>query len=186
MILITLNLIDVLNQLTIIHENDDIYLLSIDLPTLETMNLEHEEGKIIYDYAGWVGFKLEATVKGCKICMLFLSTNNRCLPQSSLTTSRSLSRLNHPSKELFNLVKKAENFFRKAKIHEKSVEYISTLMAEDTDVTLGHSLAHNLREMAIQKYFHLHIHIRAQYITEQLGLKKQFASKAAAARTTIL
>ena len=55
------------------------------------------------------------------------------------------------------------------------------MMAEDTDVTLGHCLAHNLRKMAIQIYFHLRIHIRAQYITEQLGLKKQFASKAVSA-----
>ena len=69
----------------------------------------------------------------------------------------------------------------------RSVEHISTMMAEDIDVTLGHCLAHNLREMAIQQYFHLRFHIRAQsYITEQLGMKKQFASKAAAARTIIL
>ena len=95
--------------------------------------------------------------------MPFLSTNDPCLPQPSLTTLQSLGRLNHPSKELFNLVKETEHFFHKANIHEKSVEHISTMMAKDTDVTLGHCLAHNLCEIALQNYFHLRIHIQAQY-----------------------
>ena len=72
----TPNLIVILNQVTIIQEHDDIHLLSIDLPTHETMNSEHEESKIIYELAGWVCFKLLATVEGCKIFMSFLSSNN--------------------------------------------------------------------------------------------------------------
>ena len=67
----TPNLIDVLNQVTIIHEHDDIHFLSIDLPTFKTMNSEHEKGEIIYDLAGWVGFKLKATIEGYKMCMSF-------------------------------------------------------------------------------------------------------------------
>jgi hypothetical protein len=179
------NLIDCLKNVTPLQTD-----LSPDVPHDAASELDYvkpgpEEEKVLYDLAGWVGHAIKSSVNGCYVCLPLLSDASPSLPQSSFTTVRSYGRLNHPSQSLLTLIREAELFFRNTNVINRSIEELSTSMIKKCKQDLGNCQNHNLLEMAVKQFYSLRIHVRASFITEQLGLKKQYASKSAAARTTI-
>jgi hypothetical protein len=157
----------------------------IQLPFIDVDNPSSLEEKGLYYIAGWVAFKLSFIVKECTTCLVHLCSDSPSLPQSSLTSTLSYGGLKHPSNELFELIQHAERFFRSHDVSNRSTEDITQAMIADTSSQLSQCKEHRLLDMAVRKFYKLRVHIRARFLTEQVNLQSQYASKSAAQRTVI-
>lgn len=183
----TPNLIDFIRSHSKTRKADVDYLVkhNFDLPSIDETVIGYVEEKGLYYIAGWVGLRVSSAVKGCDECSRHLFTDNPLLSQSSLTSTMSYGGLKHPSDELFQVIQNAESFFRSHDISHASTEKITQAMLAQSPLPLSTCMQHNLLELAVRKFYKLRIHIRARFLTEQINLQKQYASKSAAQRTVI-
>jgi hypothetical protein len=184
------NLIDFVKSRT--KTRSDVHYFTknnIELAIIEGMDVGPVEEKQLYYIAGWVVFKLMSVIKDCSNCISNMCTDNPTLPQSSLTSVKSYGGLKHPTNNLFILIQNAEHFFRNHDVTGCSIDDVVKSFVLSDQSTFGYSPSycsqHNCTELALKKFFKLRFHIRASFITEQLTLQKQFASKSAASRTVI-
>lgn len=99
---------------------------------------------------------------------------------------RQIEYLNHPSPQLFYAIQEAEQFFRCHDISNSSVDLVVQSLAAVRKQQLPPCEQHTqLYMMAMQKFIGLRMHIRGRFFTEHQNLQAQYASKSAAARTTI-
>jgi hypothetical protein len=184
------NLVDFIKskQQAVKHEPDDEDFRDLpELPQLDAHVPSAIEEKSLYNLAGWVGKKLMSFVDGCPTCMPVLHCDKPTLPQASLVIVKSFGYLNHPSPQLFYAIQEAEQFFRCHDISNSSVDLVVQSLAAVRKQQLPPCEQHTqLYMMAMQKFIGLRMHIRGRFLTEHQNLQAQYASKSAAARTTIL
>ncbi len=71
------------------------------LPSYEGILPNVIEEKSLYNFAGWVSFKVLKKVDACPSCVGILRTDNPQLPQASLITMKSYGGLIHPTNEMY-------------------------------------------------------------------------------------
>jgi hypothetical protein len=160
-----------------------------ELANVEGISDGNVEEKALYYLAGWVAHKMKRTHSSCSQCCTALCETEHVpiLPQASLTCVKSYGGLTHPSEELFNIIQEAEILFRTVNERKINVAALCKIQLERGKQKLKSCSEHgSLHELALKRYLKLRMHIRASYLTEQLSLKAQYASKSAVARTTIL
>ena len=142
----------------------------------------------MYNLAVWVCAKVLPTVDGCSQCSL-LHQDRPCIglqQQASLVTLKSFGGLNHLSLGLYLAVKEAEYFFRGHDVYNCSVDDVVKSFSAQAKHLFKVCKHHPDPYVTVMtRFLALKMRIRASFITEQEKLHAQFASKDAAARTTI-
>jgi hypothetical protein len=72
-----------------------------------------------------------------------------------------------------------QRFFCSHNVSSKSTEDITQAIIADTSSQLSQCKAYRLLDMAVQKFYKLCVHIRTRFLTEQVNLQSQYASKSA-------
>jgi hypothetical protein len=160
-----------------------------DLPALQSFdgilpNIIEE--KSLYNLAGWVSFKVLRKVDACQPCVSILRTDDPQLPQSSLVKEKSYGALVHPSNEMYSFIFDAEWYFRSHDVRNVSIDEAADAFLHQCKRMIGNCHLHELSKMVVRKFFKVRMHIRAKFLTQHLKIQQsQFASRSAAARTTV-
>jgi len=146
------------------------------------------EGKAHYYVSGWAAFKAKEVVGDCEVCLVLLQTAETQRTDASFTKAKSYGGLVLPTDEVCDFLLKAENHFRttdlnKANVHAKLCK---KMLGYKGSMNLAICKRHDLRRILVNKYFTLRLHIRASFLNAEKKKKAQYASRSAAARTTIL
>jgi len=146
------------------------------------------EGKALYYLAGWTAAKIKKRIK-CAACNESLTTEFPTVPESSFTTLKTYcsgAGLTHPSNEVYELIKFAENEICLADLRAPNIqdELVQRVMRRKPSLSSPCNY-HNLCHLVLNRFIKFRLHIRASFSSQHLDKKGQFASKSAASRTTI-
>jgi len=142
------------------------------------------EQQALYYLCGWVAHKLTQNIS-CAECKQLLLQSSPSLKCSDFTSNKSYGGLKHPTKELFKILQVCENFFCAVNHQSVTVDQLVSRVVNSFDTLMSCSIHGPLTHKAVQRYLKLRMHIHAQFITDQMQKKAQYASRSAVARTTI-
>ena len=151
------------------------------------------ESNGFYYAVGWAVYK-ELNVVNCDNCTSFFTSakaDNRLQKFSSLTEFKSYKReigdavstnfLCHPSKSVFDLLRRCEVIFR-----SYISEFFNGLNPQDKIISLVQYEAkefpecHHLENAVLRRYVKLRLNIHAKELSHQIFMNKQYAGKTVA------
>ena len=144
---------------------------------------------VIAYVSGWLSFKIKTLLKDCHECCSSIVAGSADKPELQLIAIKSLGGLCVPSTAVVQLISAAEIIFRRLQPLLAKSSNVERLLVQSTvenissDVTFP--TCHGVRDLLLCRYVKLRLHAHAASLSRGAA-KRQFASKSAAARTTVV